>query len=322
MKLVAFVFGALCTLAAMLAHAAGLTSVQVPADADGPAIKALVWSPCTTPADGIKLGPFELSGVRNCPVAGDKLPLVAVSHGHGGDYLSHHDTAETLADAGFVVVALDHPGDTVSDMSRSREISVFIERPTDVRRVIDFMLGPSPFAVKIDPARIGFFGFSRGGYTGLVLAGANPDWLHGHARALCPDPPLPVCDEIRRGVAPKELVHDPRIKAFVIADPVNVFPTKANLRAVTAPIQLWSSERGGDGVLPEQVAALVEDLPTQPEFHRVPNSAHFAFLMPCPEEMTKSRPELCQDAPDFDRAAFHQELDAAVLDFLRKHLGP
>jgi predicted dienelactone hydrolase len=50
----------------------------------------------------------------------------------GGDFIGHHDTAETLADAGFIVAAISHPGDTVSDMSRSGDLSVMIERPTDI----------------------------------------------------------------------------------------------------------------------------------------------------------------------------------------------
>jgi predicted dienelactone hydrolase len=86
-----------------------------------------------------------------------------------------------LAHAGFVVAAIHHPGDNYRDTSRAAGLSVFVERPTDIKRLIDFMLDASPAASNIDPEHIGFFGFSAGGYTGLVLIGANPDW----ARALC-----------------------------------------------------------------------------------------------------------------------------------------
>jgi predicted dienelactone hydrolase len=319
MKFITFVLTAVFGLVATVAHAAGLQAIEVSADAGGPAIRALVWSPCTSPPAEIRLGSFVVPGVRDCPVAGQSLPLVVISHGRRGSYLSHHDTAETLADAGFVVVALDHPGDTASDSSRTDDLSVLIERPADIKRLIDFMLGPSPFSAKIDPRRIGFFGFSRGGYTGLVLAGGNPDFLN--ARPPCPDPTAPICVEIRQGDVPRhELTHDPRIKAFVIVDPLNAFPTKDALREVTAPVQLWSSERGGDGVLPEDVAALVDDLPAKPEFHLVANSAHFAFYTPCPADFAKSLPEICTDAPGFDRVAFHKKFDAEVLDFFRKRL--
>ena len=77
----------------------------------------MVWTPCAEPAQEIKIGPYVLAGRRDCPIVGDKLPLVVISHGHGGSFLGHHDLAEALADAGFVVAAINHPGDTFSDMS-------------------------------------------------------------------------------------------------------------------------------------------------------------------------------------------------------------
>lgn len=317
MPFTGFVLAVLLGLATTLAQAAGLKSLEVPADAAGPALKALEWSPCGTLPIDIKLGPFVLSGVRNCPITGEKLPLIVISHGHGGTYLGHHDTAETLADAGFVVVALDHPGDTHFDMSRAGDISVLIERPTDIKRLIDFMLGASPDAAKIDPERIGFFGFSRGGYTGLVVAGANPDFRNSHVP--CPDPRAPICAEIQRTDISGPLTHNSRVKAVVITDPLSFFPTADSLKEVKAPIQLWGSERG-DGVLPESVAALVRDLPAKPDFSVAPNAAHFAFLAPCPPELAVSAPGLCSDAPGFDRIAFYKEFNASVLAFLRKHL--
>ena len=286
----------------------------------GPAIKLLEWTPCATSPAEIKLRVYTLPGVRDCPVVGDHLPLIVISHGHGGSYFGHHDTAETLADAGFVVVALNHPGDTASDMSRAGDLSALIERPTDIRRVIDFMLGAAPDAMKIDAQRIGFFGFSRGGYTGLVVTGANPDFRH--AKVPCPDAQAPICAEIARNEIPTQsLTHDPRIKALAIADPLSFFPTPESLRAVKIPVQLWSSEHGGDGVTPASVAALVDDLPARPEFHLVPNAAHFAFLAPCSAALLQAVPEICTDTPGFNRAAFHREFDASVLAFFRKHLG-
>src|SRR3984893_15790221 len=197
---------ALC-LTATLAHAAGFRFIAVPADADGPALKGAMWYPCAAPPDDIDLGEitaaFKITvrGAKDCPISGDQLPLVVVSHGMAGDFTGHHDLAETLADAGFVVAAIDHPGDNSFDASRAGDLSVLVERPTDIKRLIDFMLGASPAAARVDPKRIGFFGFSAGGYTGLVLIGANPDW----AMRLCmfrdprePSSAASVCEQILR----------------------------------------------------------------------------------------------------------------------------
>ncbi|KVS75388.1 alpha/beta hydrolase family protein [Burkholderia cepacia] len=313
------VLAALLCLSATLTHAAGIKLVRIPADAGGPELKAVVWTPCADAAQTLTIGPFELKGQRDCPTVGDKLPLVVISHGHGGTYFGHHDLAETLADAGFVVAAINHPGDTHADMSHAADLRELAERPADIKRLVDYMLANAADAAHVDPARIGFFGFSRGGYTGLVLAGANPDFVH--ARVACPDPTWLICKQIRDHDLPRQpLTHDPRIKAYVLADPLDEFPTAETLKDVHAPIQLWASEAGGDGVEPETTPALAGLLPRRPEFHVVPNSAHFAFLAPCPEQLAHDSPEVCTDAKGFDRAAFHAMLDAKALAFFTTHL--
>jgi predicted dienelactone hydrolase len=297
-------------------------SSKVPADSDGLALKGAMWSPGAEPPGEIDLGDITVPGVKDCPISGVKLPLVVVSHGSGVSFVSHHDTAETLADAGFIVAAINHPDDTADDHSRSGDLSVLVETPIDIKRLIDFLLGPSPAASMIDAERIGFFGFSRGDYTGLVLIGANPDW----ASTLCQRSlARTICEHIlRKEFRVQPLVHDPRIQAAVIADPPGLFFPGDSLAAVKVPVQLWASERGTDVVTPESVAAVDSNLPAQHEYHVVPHSGHLVFLAPCPPARAQDQPKLCTDAPGFDRVAFHKQLNAAVLAFLRTHLtkGP
>jgi predicted dienelactone hydrolase len=249
-----------------------------------------------------------------------RLPLVVISHGRGGSFVGHHDTAEALADSGFIVAALDHPGDTTADMSRSAELSVYVERPAEIKRLVDFLLAASPVATAIDADRIGFFGFSRGGYTGLVVIGGNPDW--DSAADYCRASPARACQQILAKEYPAEpLMHDRRIKAAVIADPLAVPFTAASLAPIKVPVQLWQSEYGGDGVMPRDVAQADRNLAVAHEYHVVRNAGHFAFLAPCPQVMAATRPDLCVDQAGFDRVAFHQELNAAMLAFFRQHLA-
>ncbi len=308
---------AILCLAASLAHAAGFQRIEVPANGSLEPLMGAVWYPCAEPPGEVKMGPNVLSVAENCPVAGEKLPLVVISHGHGGSFLGHHDTAEALADAGFVAVAINHPGDTTRDMSRADDPSVFVERPADIQRTIDFMLGTWSGSAKIDPGRVGFFGFSRGGYTGLVAIGAN--LALGKVLTLCEGNSSPICDQVRKG-APPQLVHDPRIKAAVIADPLAIFFAADSFRDVTVPVQLWGSERGGDGVTPESVRDVAGWLPTKPDFHVVPNSQHFDFLAPCSADLARLAPKICVDAPGFHRTAFHKDFNAQVVAFFRRRL--
>jgi predicted dienelactone hydrolase len=319
-----FLFLSFLLLLGVTARAAGLREILIPADSSGPQISAQIWTPCATPPGPIvvssEAGRRTIQGVKDCATTGKNLPLIVISHGLFGDVFSHHDTAEFLADNGFAVVSLNHTLDSVSAIKEKTadSISSFLVRPVDIKRAISFVSGSSQTFVDIDPRRIGFFGFSRGGYTGLVLAGAVPNF---HAPPFpCPEEYL-MCKQIRdKDIPDHDSGHDPRIRAFAIADPISFFPDQSSLNNVTAPVKLWSSEHGGMGVRPEDVAAVEKNLPIRPEFHRPANSGHFSFLFPCSEELAKQAPFLCTDPPGLDRTDFHKKLNAQVLEFFRKNL--
>ncbi|MBR0857128.1 alpha/beta hydrolase family protein [Bradyrhizobium liaoningense] len=318
---------ALC-LMATLVEAAGFRFITVPAGAGHAEIQAAVWSPCLEQVGEVKLRAITLPATRNCAVTGEKLPLIVVSHGYGGYFTGHHDTAEVLADGGFVVVALDHPVDSGgSDMSRADTPTALTERPADITRVIDYMLTAWSDHAKLDPAHIGFFGFSRGGYTGLVVAGGNPDLRK--MIVLCPEnSPNPGCAGLRRNETPAPtFAHDRRVKALIIADPAfGPLFDPDGLKDVKIPIQLWASalsgeDRTGGEVTLDYVAAIARDLPVRPDYHLVPNAGHYAFVPPCTADLAQKRPDICTDRPGFDRAAFHAELNAGALAFFRKRLA-
>lgn len=312
-------FSFLLAMVGVSSHAAGLAFINVPAGVDGPALQGAVWSPCATPATDLVLDPLVVKGVRDCPVAGDRLPLIVISHGTGGSALGHHDTAAALADAGFVVAAISHPGDNFRDLSRQARLSAFATRPVDMRRLIDHMLGRWAGHAVLDLQRVGIFGFSRGGYTALALIGAQPDWTL--RRDLCPaGSPLPLCQEIARGEFPPPPVPDARIRVAVVVDPLSVF-AEPGLRNVRVPVQLWASQFGGDGVTPDSVAAVRDGLPTPPQWQVAEGAAHFAFLAPCSAALTRMAPEICKDGPRFDRVAFHDRFNAAVVAFFRQQLA-
>jgi predicted dienelactone hydrolase len=308
-----FLVATVLCLAATLAQAAGFRFIDIPADADGPALQGAIWYPCAEPPGEVRLGKITLPGVVDCPLPGENLPLIAVSHGRGGSFVGHHDTKEALADAGFIVAAISHSGDNSSDLSRTGERSIFFSRPADIKRMIDFMVGASPFAARIDRERIGFFGFSRGGNTGLVLIGAEPDWPGFDT--FCRQSAGRFCGQ---ALPTQPLTHDPRIKAAVLADPLAIFFAADSFAAIKVPLQLWASERGGDGVLPHDVAAVDRNLPAKHEYRVVSNAGHFAFVPPCPPA---AAPEFCTDAPGFDRVAFHTQFNADVLAFFRRNLA-
>lgn len=301
------------------AHAAGLQLF----DSD-PRVKGAIWTPCSAAPQDVRLGALAvtgvnaLPGVKDCPIKGTKLPLIVLSHGRGGWFGQHHDLNEALADAGFIVAAISHPGDSFGDDAQRDSLSTWSSRPADIVRLIDFVLNDWRDKAVIDPGKVGFFGFSKGGFTGLVLAGAEPDF--GRVAHYCTEPST-FCEQVRSGDVPKSFAHDTRIRAAVLAD---VSPTgpfaDTNLAGIQIPMQIWRSKFGGYGADPEGTARMAGSLWNQPQIHVVP-AAHYAFLAPCTAELANAVPRICADnPPDFDRAAFHRTFDAEVVRFFVEHL--
>jgi predicted dienelactone hydrolase len=309
----------LCCLAAP-ANAAGIQLLDFDSRLAG-----AIWYPCAADPKVVPLGAlavgadFSLMGVKDCPVTAAKLPLVIFSHGRGAWFGAHHDTAEALADAGFVVAAINHPGDNGNDPSKSEDLSVWASRPADMVGLLDFMLHDWKNKAVIDPARIGLFGFSKGGYTGLVLIGAAPDF--GRLASVCRET-TGTCQQLHDGEAPPSPSHDARIQAAVIVDPAPGVFTPDNLAAIKIPLQFWRSELGGPGVGDGSgTARVARSLPGKPDVHVVP-AGHFAFLAPCSQQLAAAIPRICTDVPaGFDRAAFHRDFNMSVVRFFREHLA-
>lgn len=298
----------------------GFAFVRVP-DPQGPPLNVGIWYPSSGPVAQMNLGVFNQVVALGGPVAGDKSPLILMSHGNGGWFGSHYDTALALARAGFVVAALSHTGDTYDDQSRALDVA---DRPRQLKLLADYMLQAWPAAGRLDSARVGAFGFSSGGFAVLVTTGGEPDLglMAGHCAA---HPDYYDC-RLVRGRAPAPAVqawtHDPRVKAAVIAAPALGFTFgRAGLAGVRVPVQLWRA--GADQILPhpDYAEAVRRALPRAPQMHVVKHAGHFAFLAPCNEAMMRQAPDVCRDDPRFDRARFHAAFNAAVVKFFRQSLA-
>jgi predicted dienelactone hydrolase len=312
------------TLAGTCVHAAGFQR-GFAADPDGKPLEIGIWYPSQATAQPIVMGPTTMNVAVNAIAQGKRLPLVVMSHGTGSSFLGHYDTAIALADAGFVVVAVTHTGDNYADRSRSADI---MDRPRQISRVIDHMLSAWDGRATIDPARIGMFGYSAGGFTTLVSIGGVPDF--STIGPMCRQYPGDfACQLIARSgsnltaPAPWAMTHsaDPRIKAAVAAAPALGFTfSPAGLRNVRVPVQLWRAENDVLVPHPRYAEAVRLALPEAPDYHVVSNAGHFDFLVPCSTALASLAPAICNGAAGFDRAAFHASFNAAVVSFLSQAL--
>ena len=316
---------AVAAIAIMLAgtcvHAAGFRQ-GVAADPNGKPLAIGIWYPTQAIANPVSMGPTTMTVAINAPLNGKALPMVVLSHGTGGSYLGHFDTAVALADAGFVVVAMNHTGDNYADQSRSVDI---MDRPRQVSRVIDHMLSTWEGRAAIDPQRVGMFGFSSGGFTTLAIIGGVPDFAK--IGPMCRQYPGDfACQLLARSETPviaqaTIAVTDARIKTAVIAAPALGFTFAPDgLKNVKVPVQLWRAENDVVVPHPRYAEAVRLALPEAPDNHVVQNAGHYDFLAPCSDALASIAPPICTSAAGFDRAAFHVGFDAEIVKFFEKTL--
>lgn len=313
---------AFLALAGAHVHAAGFQQGMA-ADPDGKPLAVGIWYPSPATPRPLSLGPTTMEVAADAAVQGTHLPLVVMSHGTGGSFLGHFDTALALADAGFVVAAVTHTGDNHADQSRSTDI---MDRPRQISRVIDHMLTAWSARAVIDPARVGIFGFSAGGFTALASIGGVPDF--SRTAPMCRQHPGDFACQLlaERGspAAPPSTapVADGRIQAAVVAAPALGFTfTAQGLAKVGVPVQLWRAENDVLVPHPRYAEAVRLALPRPPEYHVVPGAGHFDFLAPCGAALAALVPAICASAPGFDRAAFHVGFNAEVVGFFRRTLA-
>ncbi|GHD54443.1 alpha/beta hydrolase family protein [Streptomyces galbus] len=129
--------------------------------------------------------PVDLEVRVTAPVTGTALPVVLLSHGHGG---SHHlsslngyaPLAQLWAAAGFVVLQPTHlssrtlshrladaPGAPFFWRSRARDMSDLVDRLDAIEKTVPQLAG------RVDHDRIAVAGHSLGGHTASLLLGAR-----------------------------------------------------------------------------------------------------------------------------------------------------
>jgi predicted dienelactone hydrolase len=306
------------------AGAVGFSIFSVP-DPPGEPLQVGIWYPTKARPSENDVGLFTQVVAPNAPVSVGRHPLVVMSHGTGGTFEGHYDTALALAHAGFVVAAVTHTGDNYRDNSQATRLP---QRPRAIHAVIDYMLSVWPGHAAIDAGKVGAFGFSSGGFIVLVAIGGVPDltriqpYCGSHKQtyvckllAVHPAPAEPVQDQ--------EWIADPRVKAAVVAAPAIGFTfTRAGLKNVRIPVQLWRA--GDDHILPapDYADAVRAALPRPPEYHVVAGADHFDFLAPCSDPLAQVAPEICHEHGGFNRTSFHRLFDREVVRFFTNTLHP
>lgn len=287
-----------------------------------------IWYPSSSPQAPVTVGNILQTVALDGQVSDDDLPIVVFSHGSAGWYGDRSESAQRLADAGFVAVSMTYPGDNYQD-SNDKAIEQLINRPRITSRVLDFVTEVWPGKDHVDKSKIGFYGFSAGGFTGLVAIGGVPDWklFASHCAAI---PAEGVCNEGSAAyfshpkaaqIPASAWHHDPRIKAAVLVSPGWAFSFDAtSISNINVPVELWGGSK--DTVVPfeSNIGYVQRYLSHVVSAHEVHDARHNSFLKPCSEVVRAKNPDFCSDEPGFDRPAFQADFNTALVGFFQSEL--
>ena len=267
-----------------------------------------------------------------------KFPLIALSHGTGGSALQMAWLGTYLASRGYIVVAVNHPGNNAVTGYTTQGFIEGWERAKDISTAITAMLADSRFGDKVDPDRIGAAGFSYGGYTMIELAGATTDpnrilaWCD-QQKGACNPPEMPDLMEKLKAIqqepdVQKSLQHagdsyrDARIRAvFAIAPAVSHAFTPEALRNISIPVEIVAGE--ADKIAPpadnaQFFAANIKDA----KLTILPGGVgHYTFLDVGTDAGKKQLPQLFVDNPGVDREAIHKQVAEMAADFFDQQLA-
>ena len=291
-------------------------------DADHkPTVRITVWYPA---ADGsveksLDLGPpgkpiFYVGEAAPDAAFMDakRRPVILFSHGYGGTARMMGWFTTVLAQQGYIVIAVDHPGNNGLDKMTVAGGTMFWDRAGDLQAALDKVKDDPLIGPHLDTRRLGVAGFSAGGFTALVAAGARVDVEH--FKTFCAEHPddgvckpqleFPVTQEqafaalATPELAP-ELAHagdDHSIRgvraAFAMAPAIVQALDPASLKAMSVPVAIIVGE--ADPVAPPHTNGSVaaRNIP-RAQIKGLPAVGHYDFLATCSDQARATVP-LCQ----------------------------
>ena len=226
--------------------------------------------------------------------------MILFSHGFGGTARMMGWFGTALARAGYVVIAVDHPGNNGLDQMTAAGAVLPWDRAQDLRAALDAAKADPAIGPHLDPARIGVSGFSAGGFTALVSAGARVDM--GRFQAFCARNPTDgVCapqkefalslDDMKRALASPDLAAEaahagddhtiPGVRAaFAIAPAIVQALPPQDLAQIKAPVAIILGD--ADPVAPPATNGLVvaQEI-AHAQLKVLPGVGHYDFLSAC-----------------------------------------
>ncbi|MGV0962203.1 MAG: SDR family NAD(P)-dependent oxidoreductase, partial [Limnohabitans sp.] len=209
-----------------------------------------VFYPTHATPRAVRMGAFTLSVAVDAPPEPRVKGLIVICHGREGSQLMHHDLAERLASAGYIVAALEHPTDSWKDTSLADSPDFFSTRPREALQAIDAMLEHPHWQPLLRDLPIGIVAHSAGAIDALSLLGARVTVASASESAsICRHVPgvINLPEEQSLPSASERLLtpdlKDSRIQGCVLLAPFTEPFDSSSLASVETPIRIYLAEK-------------------------------------------------------------------------------
>ncbi len=257
----------------------------------------------------------------------EPAPVIILVHGSGGSADSMAWIAAALAKRGAIVVAADHPESSGGNPERKSILHLW-SQPQDVTLMIDQLL-ISDWAPKIDPNRISVVGFSLGGSSALMLAGARLNFeefisfceTHDDGACRAFEQHFDDLDDVFFAKT-NGAYGESRLKASVaIAPGFTETMTPASLSNIDIPTLILTG--ANDQQLPPKthIAPIIDFIQPPIAYKEIIGAQHFSFLPLCGADaitvLAETNEEfVCEEVGKKTRAQLHAEALFEMTHFL------
>ncbi|HEX3885895.1 MAG TPA: hypothetical protein VHW05_00255 [Phenylobacterium sp.] len=286
-------------------------------------VRVTVWYPAAEGSEetSLDIGPpgqamfYVGSAAPNAPFADTRRrPVILFSHGFGGTARIMAWFTTVMAQQGYVVIAVDNPGNNSVDKPTLAGAVLLWDLPGDLDAALEAARLDPVIGPHLDLRRLGVAGFATGGLTALEAAGARFDLAR--LREFCathpddgvcrPQPEFPVTQEqAAAALASPELAseaaragddHSIRgVKAVFAMAPAFVQALDpASLEAMNTPVSIVLGE--ADQVAPPHTnGGVAARLIPQAQMKALPGVGHYDFLAACTPAAMQRQVPVCMD---------------------------
>lgn len=256
--------------------------------------------------------------------------VVVFSHGSMGSANNYSWLGDGLAAAGFVVVGVNHFGESsiYGESSQDTRSTAFTwQRAQDISALLTRLAGEKIFQRDVDWSNVVAIGHSAGGQTAAMLAGAKFDLRQ--TAPYCDSASARAdlsCNYSRQSAnAPEQFIklfnagyQDTRVKKIVLLDPaVGSTVQQDSLRGIALPSLIVGAVHNDFLPWENHGARYVAGIAGVKTILLNGNEGHFVFIAPCRHNAQVMGVPLCEDRPGVDRTAVQRGLAPQIVDFVR-----